>query len=105
MILMRTAARFSQKLHGKVVVLLRTAARFSQKYFFKKHPSVLPGTFTRGPFSFEDEDLESSPEGCFLKKYFLENLAAVLRRTATLPGNFWENCSAVLMRTNVEISY
>ena len=36
---MRTAARFSQKLHGKVVVLLRTAARFSQKHFFKNHPS------------------------------------------------------------------
>ena len=37
MVLMRTA--FSHKYPGKFVVLLRTAARFSQKYFFKKHPS------------------------------------------------------------------
>ena len=44
------------------------------------------------------------PEGCFLKKYFWENLAAVLRRTTNFPGYLWENCGAVLMRTIVEIS-
>ena len=45
---MRTAPQFSQKLPGKVAVLLRTAARFSQKDFFKNHPSrglcILPVT-------------------------------------------------------------
>ena len=45
-----------------------------------------------------------SPEGCFLKKYFWENLAVVLRRTTNFPGYLWENCGAVLMRTIVEIS-
>ena len=39
MVLMRTAPRISHKSPGKLVVLLRTAARFSQEYFFKKHPS------------------------------------------------------------------
>ena len=36
---MRTALQFSQKLPGKMAVLLRTAARFSQKYFSMNHPS------------------------------------------------------------------
>ena len=41
-------------------------------------------------------------EGCFLKKYFWENLAAVLRRTTNFPGDLWENRGAVLMRTIVK---
>ena len=43
-------------------------------------------------------------EGCFLKKYFWENLAAVLRRTTNFLEDLWENCGAVLMRTIVKIS-
>ena len=42
LVLMRTSLQFFQKLPGKVAVLLRTAARFSQKYFFKNHPSGDP---------------------------------------------------------------
>ena len=45
-----------------------------------------------------------SPEGCFLKKYFWENLTAVLRRTTNFLEDLWENCGAVLMRTIVKIS-
>ena len=44
----------------------------------------------------------SDYRGVFLKKYFWENLAAVLRRTTNFPGDLWENRGAVLMRTNVK---
>ena len=48
---MRTAPQFSQKLPGKVAVLLRTAARFSQKHLFKNHPSILLKIVSENRFS------------------------------------------------------
>ena len=40
---MRTEPQFSQTFIAKVMVLMRTAARFSQKTFFKNHPSGVVG--------------------------------------------------------------
>ena len=58
---MRTEPQFSQTFIAKVMVLMRTAARFSQKTFFKNHPSVVD---TCLPFKldFRDDFCDNFPD-------------------------------------------